>query len=84
MQFLKGREMAMNSAIPLAYENQELHVSHEKHLQEHKRSERQIATEGIFIQEGQQEEVIPATSIEQAPMIEYRTVWAPPTLQWLQ
>ena len=87
MQLFKGCEMAMNSAILFAHENQELRASHEKQLQKRKRSRRQIATEeGLSIQEGQdliqgrsqEEEVIPTTSTEPAPMIEYRSVRAPP------
>jgi hypothetical protein len=47
--------MAMNSAILLAKENQDLHAVHEKQLQRRKRSRRQIESiEGFSIQEGQE------------------------------
>jgi hypothetical protein len=53
-QLLKGCEMAMNSAVLLAKENQDLRAANEKQRQKRKRSNRQIAcTEGLSIQEGQ-------------------------------
>ena len=86
-QVFKGCEMAMNSAILLAHENQELQASHEKQLQKRKRSRKQIATEeGLSIQEGQDlvqgrnqvEEAIPTVSTEPVPEAEQRPVRAPP------
>ena len=47
--------MAMNSAVILAKENQDLQVTNEKKLQRRRQSTRQIAcTEGFSIQEGQE------------------------------
>ena len=79
--------MAMNNAILLAHENQDLKASHEKHLQKRKQSRRQIATEeGLSIQEGQDiiqsrnqsDGAIPIASMDPAPAIEYRSTRAPP------
>jgi hypothetical protein len=54
-QIIKGCEMAMNNAVLLAKENQDLCAAHEKQLQNRKRSRRQIeAVEGFSIQEGQE------------------------------
>ena len=54
-QLVKGCEMAMNSAILLAKENQDLRATNEKRRQKRRRSTRQIAhTEGLSIQEGQE------------------------------
>ncbi|ODM24077.1 hypothetical protein SI65_01667 [Aspergillus cristatus] len=86
-KIIKGHEMALNEAILARQEIHELRASHEKQLQKRKRSRRQIATEeGLSIQEGQdliqgrsqEEEVMPTTSMEPAPMAEYRSVRAPP------
>ena len=80
--------MAMNSAILLAHENQELQASHEKKLQKGRRSRKQIATEeGLSVQEGrdliqgrsQMEEAIPTVSTEPAPAAEQRHTRAPPS-----
>ena len=79
--------MAVNSANFLAYKNKELRASNRNRIQKRKRSRKQITTEeGLSIQEGQgliqgrnqREEVIPTTSMEPAPMIEYRSVRVPP------
>jgi hypothetical protein len=49
-QIIKGCEMAMNNAILLTKENQDLHAVHEKQLQKRKRSRRQIESiEGFSI-----------------------------------
>ena len=86
-QLIKGCEMAMNNAILLAHENQDLKASHEKHLQKRKQSRRQIATEeGLSIQEGQDiiqsrnqsDGAIPIASMDPAPAIEYHSTRAPP------
>ncbi|ODM17100.1 hypothetical protein SI65_07499 [Aspergillus cristatus] len=86
-KMIKGHEMALNEGILACQEIRELRASHEKQLQKRKRSRRQItAEEGLSIQEGQalvqgrsqEEEVMPTTSTEPAPMAEYRSVRAPP------
>ncbi|BCR83780.1 uncharacterized protein ACHE_11182S [Aspergillus chevalieri] len=86
-KMIKGHEMALNEGILARQEIRELRASHEKQLQKCKRSRRQItAEEGLSIQEGQalvqgrsqEEEVMPTTSTEPAPMAEYRSVRAPP------
>jgi hypothetical protein len=47
--------MAMNNAVLLAKENQDLHAAYKKQLQNRKQSRRQIeAAEGFSIQEGQE------------------------------
>jgi len=52
-QLVKGCEMAMNSAIILTKENQDLRAAHEKQTQKRKRSKRQINhAGGLSIQEG--------------------------------
>jgi hypothetical protein len=86
-QLIKGCEMAMNSAILLAKENQDLRAAHEKELQKKKRSRRQIETAaGFSIQEGQEfiqsrnqaAEAIPTVSTEQAADAQQRPKRAPP------
>jgi hypothetical protein len=86
-QLIKGCEMAMNNAILLAKENQDLRAAHEKQLQNRKRSRRQIeAAEGFSIQEGQEfiqrrnqaDEAIPSIPTEQAVDAEQRPQRAPP------
>jgi hypothetical protein len=86
-QIIKGCEMAMNNAVLLAKENQDLCATHEKQLQNRKRSRRQIeAAEGFSIQEGQEfiqqqnqaAEAIPTIAPEQVVDIERRPQWAPP------
>ena len=86
-QLIKGCELAMNSALLLAHENQELRASHEKQLQKRKQSRKQIATEeGLSIQEGQDllqgrnqvEEAISTVPAEPAHEAEKRPVRAPP------
>jgi hypothetical protein len=86
-QLIKGCEMAMNNAILLAKENQDLRAAHEKQLQNRKRSRRQIeAAEGFSIQEGQEfiqqrnqaAEAIPTVPTEQAVVAEQRPQRAPP------
>lgn len=79
--------MAMNSAVILAKENQDLRAAHEKQIQKRKRSNRQIASQaGLSIEEGQSllqsrnqiEEAtstVPAESMYEA---ERRTAQAPP------
>ena len=53
-QLIKGCELAMNSGILLAQENQDLRAAHEKKQQGSRRSRRQmVCTEGLSIQEGQ-------------------------------
>ena len=86
-QLIKGCEMAMNSAVILAKENQDLRATNEKKLQRRRRSTRQIAcTEGFSIQEGQEllqhgnevQEVQDTIPMEPtAPAVE-RSVRAPP------
>ena len=54
-QLVKGCEVAMNGAVLLAKENQDLRMAHEKEIQKRKRSRRQMANiEGLSIQEGQE------------------------------
>jgi len=86
-KMIKGHEMALNEGILARQEIRELRASHEKQLQKRKRSRRQItAEEGLSIQEGQalvqgrsqEEEVMPTTSTEPAPMAEYCSVRTPP------
>ena len=86
-KIIKDHEMTLNEAILACKEVQELQASHEKQLQKCKQSRKQIATEeGLSIQEGQdliqrrgqEEEVMPTTSMKPAPMAEYRSVQAPP------
>ena len=86
-QLIKGCEMAMNNAILLAKENQDLRTAHEKQLQKKKQSRQQIDTEeGFSIQEGQEfiqrrnqtDEAIPTVSTEQAVEAEQHPKRAPP------
>ena len=86
-QLIKGCEMAMNSGIILAKENQDLQAAHEKHIQKRKRSTKQIAVqEGLSIQEGQgllqsrnqADEAVSTIPAESAPVAERRPVRAPP------
>lgn len=86
-QLIKGCEMAMNSAVLLAKENEDLHIAHEKQAQKKKHSNRQIAIqEGLSIEEGQSllesrnqaEEAIPAPPAEPALEAEQHSVQAPP------
>ena len=86
-QLIKGCEMAMNSAVLLAKENEDLCIAHEKQTQKKKHSNRQIAIqEGLSIEEGQSllesrnqaEEAIPAPPAEPALEAEQHSVQAPP------
>jgi len=86
-QLIKGCEMAMNNTILLAKENQDLRATHEKQLQNKKRSRRQIETaEGFSIQEGQEfiqqrnqaDEAILTIPTEQAADTEQHPQQAPP------
>lgn len=86
-QLIKGCEIAMNSAILLAKENQDLRAAHEKQRQKGKRSNRQIAhTEGLSIQEAQEliqhknetQETQGALPVESASSTVQRPVRAPP------
>ena len=86
-QLVEVCEMAMDSGVFLAKENQDLRVAHEKQAQKKKSSNRQITIqEGIFIEEGQSllqsrnqvEGAISTISAESAPEAEQRLVRAPP------
>ena len=53
-QLIKGCEMAMNSGVLLAKENQDLQAANEKRLQKKRRSRQRIdAKDGLSVQEGQ-------------------------------
>lgn len=78
--------MAMNSAVILAKENQDLHVSHEKQAQKKEHSNKQIAIqEGLSIEGGQSllqsrnqvGEAISITPAEPEPEPEQRCVRTP-------
>ena len=86
-QLIKGCEMAMNSGVFLAKENQNLRAAQEKQTQKRKRSNKQIATqEGLSIEEGQSllqsrnrvDEAIPAMPADPPHEAERPHVRAPP------
>ncbi|MBN0049359.1 hypothetical protein JS756_36025, partial [Streptomyces actuosus] len=86
-QLIKGCGMAINNAVLLSKENQDLRAAHEKQIQKRTRSRKQMAVkEGLSIQEGQellqsenQADVAISTALaESAPEAELRSVRAPP------
>ena len=87
LQLQKACETAMDEGLLLAYENQQLQASHEKHIQKRNCSRKQIpAEEGLSIQEGQSllqsrnqvQEAIPTVHTEPVPEVEWHPVHAPP------
>ena len=86
-QLIKGCGMAINNAVLLSKENQDLRAAHEKQIQKRTRSRKQMAVkEGLSIQEGQEllqsenqaDEAISTALAETAPEAEQRSVRAPP------
>ena len=86
-QLIKGCEMAMNSGVFLAKENQDLQAAQKKQTQKRKRSNKQIAIqEGLSIEEGQSllqsrnqvDEAIPAMLAEPPHEAERPHARAPP------
>ena len=88
-QLIKGCEIAMNSAVLLAKDNQDLCAVYEKQLQKGIRSKKQIAIkEGLSIlfrrgqdllqSENQADEVASTAPAEPAPEAEKHSIYAPP------
>ena len=86
-QLIKGCGMAINNAVLLSKENQDLRAAHVKQIQKRTQSRKQMAVkEGLSIQEGQEllqsenqaDEAISTAPAELAPEAEQCSVCAPP------